>query len=591
MGEVFRAHDSVLAREVAIKVLHRALATEPAFIDRFRREARAAANLSHPNIVQVHDWGERDGTSFMVMEYVRGPNLRDLLTAHGRLRPQQAAEVVLQILAALDHAHRRGIVHRDVKPENALVTPEGVVKVADFGLAHALAEARITQAPGTVTGTVAYLAPEQIRGEAADPRTDLYALGIVMYELLTGEVPFVAETALAIAYKHLSEAVPAPSEWAPDVPEGLDRIVLRATAKDPDDRPSSAAEMRADLVAVVGSLPSAPKLADLAAATPPREDSPGPWADRATTVTIPQVVAARRSARRTRRRRWPWVVAALLLALAAGGWAAWTYAIPHSASVPSVVGMSSADARSRLEGAGFTIRMGPPVPSIHVAAGDVARESPSPGTSLRKGLTVTLQLSSGPPLRTVPGVTGLPEATAQTALAQKGFDPKVVKRWSQTAPKGQVFEQAPDAKTRARYGSAVRLFVSKGPEPVLVPQVIGRGVDEATAILQAAGFTVHRVDRFSDTVSRGLVMRQHPSKGSAPRGSEITVVVSRGPKAFPMPNVAGDARSAAEQELQSLGLQVRVVVIPSSSGNTVVGQHPSPGTTVHPGDSVTIYVA
>jgi len=333
MGEVFHAHDSVLAREVAIKVLHPGLASERAFIDRFRREARAAANLSHPNIVQVHDWGERDGTSFMVMEYIRGPNLRELLTARGRLMPAQVAEVELQILAALDHAHRRGIVHRDVKPENALLTPEGVVKVADFGLAHALAEARITQAPGTVTGTVQYLAPEQIRGEPADPRTDLYALGVVTYELLTGRPPFNAETAMAVAYKHLSEQVAAPSDWAPDVPEKLDRIVLAATAKDPDDRPLSAADMRADLVAVVGSLPSVPRLSELAAATPARDDGVIVDLSRATTVSIPQVVSPRRGQHRAparRRRRWPWVVLSVLLvlALAAGGWAAWTYVIP-----------------------------------------------------------------------------------------------------------------------------------------------------------------------------------------------------------------------------------------------------------------------
>ena len=226
---MFRARDSVLAREVAVKVLHHTFAGDRAFVDRFRREARAAANLSHPNIVQVHDWSERDGTSFMIMEYVRGPNLRELLSAHGRLAPSQAVEVLLQMLAALDHAHKRGIVHRDVKPENALLTPDGVVKVADFGLAQALAEARVTQSPGTVTGTVQYLAPEQIRGESADPRTDLYAIGILAYELLTGRTPFQAETALAIAYKHLSEPVPPPSRDAPDVPPQLDRIVLRAT--------------------------------------------------------------------------------------------------------------------------------------------------------------------------------------------------------------------------------------------------------------------------------------------------------------------------------------------------------------------------
>src|ERR671937_2496827 len=219
MGEVFRARDSVLDRDVAIKVLHRNLAGDPGFIDRFRREARAAALLSHPNIVAVHDWGATStGTYFMVMEFVRGRNLRDLLSANERLEPQQALEVLLQILAALDHAHRRGIVHRDVKPENVLVTPEGTVKVADFGLARALAEARVSQAPGTVTGTVQYLAPEQILGEAADPRTDLYSSGVVAYELLTGEVPFTGETSVSIAYRHLSDPVPPPSHAIHSVP-------------------------------------------------------------------------------------------------------------------------------------------------------------------------------------------------------------------------------------------------------------------------------------------------------------------------------------------------------------------------------------
>jgi eukaryotic-like serine/threonine-protein kinase len=594
MGEVFRAEDAVLAREVAIKILHPGLASERAFIDRFRREAQAAANLSHPNIVQVHDWGERDGTSFMVMEYVRGPNLRELLTALGRLMPAQAAEVVLQILAGLDHAHRRGIVHRDIKPENALLTPEGVVKVADFGLAHALAEARITQAPGTVTGTVQYLAPEQIRGEQADPRTDLYALGIVTYELLTGRVPFSAETSLAVAYKHLSEPVPPPSDWAPDVPEKLDRIVVQATAKDPDERPRSASEMRADLVAVVGSLPTGPKLADLVAATPGRDDdSRVVDLSRATTVTIPQVVSPRRGHHRARRRRWPWIVLSFLLTLvlAVGGWAVWTYAIPHSATVPHVIGLHAPDARSRLEAAGFTVTTGPPTPSIKIAEGNVARQQPPPGTKLKKGSVVTLQLSTGPPMRTVPSVKGLPADTAKSQLTQRGFVVDLVKQWSQTVPAGQIVKQDPGGATHARYGSKVKLVVSKGPEPVLVPQVIGRSVDEASAILEAAGFSVTQVNRFSDTVSRGLVMRQHPSTGSAPRGSGITIVVSRGPKAFPMPNVAGDSRGAAEQELKSLGLDVHVVVIPSSSGKTVVGQNPNPGTTVRPGDSVTIFLA
>ncbi|HWC32037.1 MAG TPA: protein kinase, partial [Actinomycetota bacterium] len=269
MGEVYRAHDAVLDREVAIKVLHSSLASDAGFIDRFRREARAAAMLGHPNIVAVHDWGATEGTYFMVMEFVRGHSLRSILARTGRLAPAQAADVTMQILSALDHAHDRGIVHRDIKPENVLVTLDGTVKVADFGLARALAESAVTHAPGTVTGTVQYLAPEQVQGDPADPRTDLYALGIVLFELLTGRVPFTGETSVAIAYKHLSEPVPPPSRVNPSVPASLDRVVAQATEKERDRRPSSATAMRRDVVRAVSSLPPARSVAELARSIPP----------------------------------------------------------------------------------------------------------------------------------------------------------------------------------------------------------------------------------------------------------------------------------------------------------------------------------
>src|SRR5437870_3346510 len=240
MGEVYRAHDAVLAREVAVKILHPHLAGDRGFVDRFRREARASAILNHPNIVGVYDWGTTDGTYFMVMEFVHGTNLRALLAEAGRFEPSQVVEVAMPVLAALDHAHGHGIVHRDIKPENILIAHDGTVKVADFGLARAYAESNVSQAEGTVTGTVQYLAPEQIQGDPADPRTDLYALGVVMFELLTGEPPFTGETSMAIAYQHLSSAVPAPSAFQPAVPMAMDQVVLHSTAKDRADRPASA---------------------------------------------------------------------------------------------------------------------------------------------------------------------------------------------------------------------------------------------------------------------------------------------------------------------------------------------------------------
>ncbi len=331
MGEVFLAQDAVLAREVAIKVLHRSLASDPGFVDRFRREARAAATLNHPNIVAVYDWGAVDGIYYMVMEYVRGRSVRDLLNVDGPLAPAQAAEIVRQTLLALEHAHEKGIVHRDLKPENILLTTDGTVKLTDMGLARAFADAKATHA-GAVTGTVQYLAPEQIRGEPADPRSDLYSLGIVTYELLTGRLPFEGETPMAIAYKHLSDTVPPPSGFA-DVGPDMDAFVAAAVDKDREMRPESATVMRQDLEAIARALPRARSLSAVVQDLPEvvRPEASPAAAVAAVTATIPRTEEA---PRRRRGRRFLGVLAIVLLA-AAAAWGVWTYADPaHDADPP-----------------------------------------------------------------------------------------------------------------------------------------------------------------------------------------------------------------------------------------------------------------
>jgi serine/threonine-protein kinase len=587
MGEVFRARDSVLDREVAVKVLHRSLAGDPGFIDRFRREARSAALLSHPNIVAVHDWGSTtNGTYFMVMEFVRGRNLRDLLSANGSLEPLQAAEIMLQILAALDHAHLKGIVHRDVKPENVLVTPEGTVKVADFGLARALAEARVSQAPGTVTGTVQYLAPEQIHGEPADPRTDLYALGILAFELLTGSVPFTGETSVSIAYKHLTDPVPAPSTVAPGVPPELDRIVLHATEKEPEARPASASDMRADLVPVVGRLPAAEPLSELIARLPADE---APNEDRASTATIPRAVARKALKRRLRSNLWKPLLA--ILAVLGAAWAVWTFLIPHYTTVPSVIGLTSGQAARKLDAAGLHAQFGTPIASIRVPRGEVARQSSDPGSRTRRGSDVTLQLSTGKPLRSVPAVMGWRDGPARRAVQRAGLKVQVTGAYSDTVKAGRVMAQNPDPGQTIPYGNTVRITVSKGPQPVRVPHVAGQPAGDAEQALIAAGFTVEARNAYSTTVPRGDVIRERPSTGTAPSGSKVTIWVSLGPREFPMPSVVGESTEAAKRTLQTHGLVVRVQVIPNSGGTTVVSQIPGPGARVHAGDTVTIYVA
>ena len=583
MGEVFRAHDAVLAREVAIKVLHPTLASDPGFIDRFRREARAAASLTHPNIVAVHDWGAVDGIYFMVMEYVRGESLRDILNVHGVLAPAQAADVLMQVLAALDHAHRQGIVHRDVKPENVMVTPDGIAKVADFGLARAYADSRATQA-GRVTGTVQYLAPEQLQGEPADPRTDLYSLGIVAFELLTGRVPFTAETSMAIAYKHIRERVPRPSSRNPAIPGGLDGWVASMTEKERELRPESAAEARRDLQVEARDLPPATPIGALVAETLVAAPDVGP--DRAPTVTIP-------GTDRKRRKRGRRILGALfvLLAIAAAAWGAWTYLIPHNVDVPQVIGLTTAEAQAKLEGADLVVKLGQGRYSKS-DAGTVIQTQPDAGTSLRKGSTVTLYPSLGPPPVPVPDLTEMTIAAAKAALAKAhlSLDPEITREYSDSVATGRVMSQSVAALAEAPRGSAIAITVSKGPTPVPVPNVVGKTEVQAKDLLQA--WVVKLDTRYSGTVPRGTVIDQKPpAKSELQPGSTVTIVVSLGPKTFPLPNVVGLTTEAARAKLETLGLTVQLLPVPGATGHTVVSMLPAANSTVHVGDRITLYYA
>jgi beta-lactam-binding protein with PASTA domain/tRNA A-37 threonylcarbamoyl transferase component Bud32 len=590
MGEVFRARDAVLDREVAIKVLHRSLAGDQGFVERFRREARAAASLSHPNIVAVHDWGAVDGIYYMVMEYVRGRAVRDLLNTQGRLEPAQAADALRQTLLALEHAHRQGIVHRDVKPENILVTTDGVVKVADFGLARAYADGRQTQA-GTVTGTVQYLAPEQIRGEPADPRSDLYSLGIVGFELLTGRLPFTGETAMAIAYKHLSDRVPRPSAVTPDIPADMDAFVTSATERDRELRPESAAEMRRDLDSIARELPAVRSLRALVAdATPvvalPAADAGASDAD-TTTVTI--------RAERGKRRRIRRVVGTLLVlaALAAAAWGAWTYLFPHSTAVPTFANTSVEEARGDLEDAGFVVRIARGQYSLKVPEGDVLAVQPGPGTSLDQGAMVTLTPSLGPRPLPVPSLQGETVEAAKQALLDASFRVGDIRRDpNEDVPEGRVIDTKPGSGGTAPEQSRIALIVSTGPPPRPVAAVVGKDLADARSALVAQGFSVTVVQRFSDRVPMGQVISQDPGANvERPYGSEVTLTVSKGPKAFPVSTYIGLSKDAAIAQIRADGLVASVSYVPSGVSGNVVGQSPDPGTTVHAGDTIEIFVA
>jgi eukaryotic-like serine/threonine-protein kinase len=583
MGEVYRAHDAVLAREVAIKVLHPSLAGDAGFVERFRREARSAAGLNHPNVVHVHDWGAVDGVYFMVMEYVRGQSLRDVLNAEGVLAPATAAEILLQVLAALDHAHRKGIVHRDVKPENIMLTPEGVAKVADFGLARAYADGRSTQA-GMVTGTVQYLAPEQLQGEPADPRTDLYSLGIVAYELLTGRVPFDGETQMAIAYRHLRDRVPRVSARNPAVPAGLDGWVASMTEKDRELRPESTAEARRDLAAEAATLPAATPIAELVHVPPDREPEPGdgPHAD---------TVAISRTRTRRRRRRGRTILTALVVAigLATAAWGAWTYLIPHTVKLPDVTRADLRAAERRLNDLGLSVRTIDGRYSKTIAEGDVLKMQPAAGAEVDEGARITLVPSLGPPPVEVPDLTGKTVDQARALLHDAELDlGKVRQRYSARFDAGRIVEQSGDA--REPWGSSIDVWVSRGPKPIPVPDVTGKTLEKAKAALD--GWVVTVDQKFSDTVPRERIIGQQPKPGvELQPGQGVTIVVSLGPETFAMPNVVGTSKDAAVAQLRELGLEVGIVPIPGGNGDTVVSTLPTAGTTVRYGQTVTLYVA
>jgi beta-lactam-binding protein with PASTA domain len=591
MGEVFRAHDAVLAREVAVKVLHRSLAGDPAFVDRFRREARAAAGLAHPNIVAVYDWGAVDGVYYMVMEFVRGPSVRHLLNERGRMEPAQAAEILRQSLLALGHAHHEGFVHRDMKPENLLVTQDGVVKVADFGLARAYADGRVTQA-GAVTGTVQYLAPEQIRGEPADPRSDLYSLGIVAYELLTGRLPFTGETAMAVAYKHLSDRVPAPSSVLPDLPAELDGFVAAATDRDRELRPESADVMRMDLDVLSHQLPPARTLPSLVRDIPSLTVEGGETTEvgiRLETSSIPRMERHRRRRRLAKR-----VLGGVLLIalLTAATWGTWTYAIPHTAVIPALRGEPVDGAVDRLTALGFHVDLREGEYDLTVPDGHVLRVRPAAGKERDVGSTVAIVPSLGPPPVDVPPVEGDLLKDARRAIVTAGLEVgEVNRRFDDRVPLDHVIAVRPD-RAKLPQGSPIKLIVSDGPRPVAIPGVRGMTESRAVQALTAEGFEVAIEEAFSRNVARGDAVGTDPAAGTELQpGETIVLTVSLGPEFFDCPNFTGMTVDAARALAEDRGLELTALPVPGSSGGNIVSQLPPGGTRVRYGSTITVYFA
>jgi beta-lactam-binding protein with PASTA domain len=585
MATVYRATDTRLDRVVAVKVMRPALAEDPEFVDRFTREAKAAARLSSPEVVAVHDQGTdaETSTAYLVMEYVAGRTLRELILERGALPPSRALQLFEPVLRALAAAHEAGLVHRDVKPENVLLADDGRVKVADFGLARAVETSNLTATTGLLIGTVAYLAPEQVEHGSADTRTDVYAAGILLWELLTGAPPYSSDSPLSVAYRHVHEDVPPPSRLVEGIPTALDELVVQATRRDPAARPVDAGAFLAEVRAVRHDIgePSDTlvlrRQADHPTLIVEREAAPPPPGE-------PE--QPDRAGRRRRPLVWALVLTVLAAALLAGGW--WL-AVGRYTDMPPVLGLDEAAAVAQLDQAGFEVEVDPDRQfSEDVPAGAVIEQHPGPNERVVRESTVTIVLSKGPDRRAVPQLGGMDLETATDALGAVGLRVGTVTREFSDARVGTVIATDPMTGELLRPDAAVALVLSKGVEMLPVPSVTGQPVADAVAALKTAGFTSSTTEVFSETATKGTVVAQEPAEGSAPRGSNVALQVSKGPELITVPDLGGKPRDEAEAALRALGLVPKVVAIPGPG--TVRSTRPGAGSQVRKGSEVTLFV-
>ncbi len=604
MATVYEALDSRLDRTIALKVMHPALAEDGDFVSRFIREAKSAARLSHPNVVAVYDQGADAGHVFLAMELVSGRTLRDLIRERGRLTPRHALEVLEPMLAALGAAHQAGIVHRDVKPENVLLSDDGRVKVADFGLARAVSGAASqTATTGILMGTVAYLSPEQVERGIADPRSDVYAAGILLYEMLTGAKPYDGDSAIQIAYQHVHENVPPPSRAIDGLPKELDYLVARATSRDPDGRPGDAHRFLAEVVAVRRGLADeeldvvGPPLPGVGNRTTNTMVVPLGGGQPGHTTAIPTSTARSGDTGplpvRRRRRRRGWIAFIVIMLLTAGlSAAAWYYAAgPGSfTTAPSLLSMSQDDAIQKAEGLGFTPQVVGSEYDEQVPKDFVLSTSPGPNDRIAEDGTIRIVLSRGPERYAVPSLSGRTEDVARQDIEENNLSVgDVTRRFSDTVEEGRVISSNPDAGTQLKPETAVRLVVSKGVEPVAVPDVVGEKLDEAREQIDEARLGSVVVSRYHDTVPEGEIIRQSPHDKKVPKGSTVRLVVSKGPPLVAVPDVVGRPLAEARTILAGAGFSPRELNLPGGP-DQVLDQSPEAGEQRPKGSRVTLSI-
>lgn len=632
MSMVFRGVDTRLDRPVAIKVMDPKFAGDPQFLTRFEFEARAVAKLKHPALVAVYDQGLDGDHPFLIMELVEGGTLRELLRERGPMPPHAVRAVAEPVLAAIGVAHRAGLVHRDVKPENVLISDAGEVKIADFGLVRAVAAANTTSA-SVILGTAAYLSPEQVTSGTADSRSDVYSFGLLIFEMLTGKVPFTGDTSLSVAYQRIENDVPPPSRFIAGVPPEFDDLVARATAREPAHRFADADEMAGALRAIAAQLQlpayrvPAPKesaehlSAAYRAVTPPPRPEPRPAPERHTpqptqhtrVVTAPQPTsddydyrpapgygpveqhsqALHQPAppyhgvddrRRSRRTTWLWVaiVALLTLVVGVGGW--WL-GIGRFSSVPPVAGLDTNRAVAALQDAGFSTEIRQKA-SDTIPVGGVVGSDPSAGAKVTKGSTVAVLVSSGKPK--VPDIKpGDDVKKVNQLIRDAGLLAVDAGETGSSAPKGSVAKVDPAPGTVLPTGGQVKVYRSNGAQPVKIPDVRGKTLEEATQVLTAAGLKVGETRTESDrAIEAGQVIGTDPVAGTtANSGDTITLLVSDSVK---VPFLVGQSVGEARHKLEGLGLRVQVQQLTPSESSVVIGHAPGAGSKVAPGTTITL---
>ena len=602
MATVYVALDQRLDRKVALKVMRADLAKDESFVSRFRREARSAAKLSHPNVVAVYDQGEDDGNVFLTMELVNGLTLRQVMQTEGPLTPRAALDIIDPVLQALGAAHSAGLIHRDVKPENVILREDGTVKVADFGLARAIATGTSTAQTGVLLGTVAYLAPEQVERGVADARSDVYAAGLLLFEMLAGSKAFLGDSPIHVAYQHVHSEVPLPSSRISTVPAQLDQLVARASARQPDDRPRDANELLAEVrrarqmlspaeldLRPAGALGAA--AVNMTMALPP-------------TQVVPEVAApagagvARSHGGAAWLRSAPWrgrsrAVALFALILVAAAVALWFFLAGPGAktAVPKVAGLTTAVAQRALTTAHLSAKVVTAFDET-VKTGVVLASDPPAGREVGQGSTVALTVSQGPERYGVPQLVGRTQAEATQRLTDARLTVgKVTEAFSETVPQGQVISTSPAANASVKRATAVALVTSKGRQPIQLQDWTGKPADQAVKALTGAKLTVDATRQdWSTTVPKGSVISQFPATGTLFQGDSVTLVVSKGPELVKVPDVFLKREREATAILEALGFKVKIDRFAGGPLGTVTIQSIPAGTPAPKGSTITLTV-